>query len=83
MIYQIRIQGLLDESWSDWLEGMAITFEMGSDGSDITVITGPVIDQAALHGILNRIRDLNLPLLSVQLLTSEAQSGIRSRTFKG
>lgn len=63
--YQIKVQGRLDESWSDWLEGMAMTFEKDSDGSDLTILTGEVVDQAALHGVLNRIRDLNIPLLSV------------------
>lgn len=68
MIYQIRIQGKLDESWSDWLDGMEILFEGCSDGPDVTTITGTLVDQAALHGVLNRIRDLNLLLLSVQLI---------------
>lgn len=66
--YQIRVQGRLDESWSNWLAGMAIAPEGGGDGSEVTTITGPIVDQAALHGVLNRIRDLNLPLLSVQLV---------------
>lgn len=65
--YQIRVRGRLDESWSDWFEGVAITFENGNGGSVVTTITATIVDQAALHGILNRIRDLNLPLLSVQL----------------
>lgn len=63
--YQIKVQGRLDESWSDWLEGMAMTFEKDNDGSDLTILTGEFVDQAALHGVLNRIRDLNIPLLSV------------------
>lgn len=66
--YQIRVKGRLDESWSDWFDGMVIGVENGSSGSDVTTITGRIVDQAALHGILNRIRDLNLPLLSVQLI---------------
>jgi hypothetical protein len=70
MTYQIRVQGRLDESWSEWLDGMAITCEVGGDGADITVLTGVAIDQAALHGVLDRIRDLNLPLLSVNRLPS-------------
>jgi len=59
-IYQITVQGKLDESWSDWFDGMKITV-----GHDATTLTGPVADQAALHGILNKIRDLNLALISV------------------
>jgi hypothetical protein len=65
--YQIKVRGRLDESWSDWLEGMAITFDRDSDGSDLTILTGQVVDQAALHGVLNRIRDLNAHLLSVHI----------------
>jgi hypothetical protein len=60
--YEIRIEGQLDPSWSEWLGGMTITpLEL-----DETRIFGLVTDQAALHGILNRIRDLNLKLLSVE-----------------
>ena len=60
IIYQIRVQGRLDENWSDWFSGMTITFEGG-----VTTLTGPVADQAALRGLLTRIWDLNLTLLSV------------------
>ncbi len=60
--YQIRVQGVLDEKWSDWFEGLIVTPQ--ADGK--TLLTGPVRDQAALHGILARIRDLGLPLLSVE-----------------
>ena len=65
--YQIKVRGRLDGSWSDWFEGMAMMYERDSDRSDITIITGDVADQAALHGILNRIRDLNAQLLSVHI----------------
>ena len=65
MIYQIQIQGKLDEKWSDWFSGMTITFESGSDGSCITTFTGTVADQSALRGILERVWDLNLTLVSV------------------
>jgi hypothetical protein len=59
--YEIRIQGHLDVAWTDWFEGLTITLE--EDGN--TLITGPVIDQAALHGLLKKVRDLGLPLISL------------------
>ena len=59
--YRIKVKGILDPEWSLWFESMAI-FTEGGD----TILTGPVADQAALHGLLIRIRDLNLTLLSVE-----------------
>ncbi len=64
-IYEIVVQGCLDEHWSAWFGGMALRHGIGADGSPVTTLTGPVADQAALHGLLGRIRDLNLTLLSV------------------
>jgi hypothetical protein len=60
-VYQIRIRGHLGSRWTDWFEGLTVTLE--ADGN--TLLAGPVIDQAALHGILKRVRDLGMPLLSV------------------
>lgn len=60
-IYQIIVKGVLDSRWSDWFEGMTVTPK--PDGE--TVLTGPVADQAALHGLLQKIRDMGLPLVSV------------------
>jgi hypothetical protein len=59
--YEIRLKGHLDDRWADWFEGLTITLEEDGD----TILTGPVIDQAALHGLLKKVRDLGLPLLSV------------------
>jgi len=59
--YAIRLKGHLDERWAEWFEGLTITLEDNGD----TLLTGPVIDQAALHGLLKKMRDLALPLLSV------------------
>lgn len=66
-VYQIRIRGYLDNSWSEWFEGLRIAYEQ--DGT--TVLTGPVTDQSALHGLLIKIRDLGVPLLSVNALCSD------------
>jgi hypothetical protein len=63
--YEIRVPGRLDESWSDWVEGMTITVHGGGDGPTITTLT-IVADQAALQGFLDRLYALGLPLLSVQ-----------------
>jgi hypothetical protein len=60
-IYQIRLKGHLGREWTDWFEGLSITLEEDGD----TLLTGPVIDQAALHGLLKKVRDLGLPLVSV------------------
>jgi hypothetical protein len=67
MVYQIRIKGHLGSQWSDWFEGQTITLEDNGD----TLITGSVVDQAALHGLLKRVRDLGLPLISLTQIQSE------------
>jgi len=61
MVYQIRIKGHLGRQWTDWFGGLTITLEDNGD----TLLTGPVVDQAALHGLLRKVRDLGVPLLSV------------------
>ncbi len=66
--YRIKLKGRLEPKWSDWFEQMVISTEGGE-----TILTGPVADQAALHGLLIRIRDLNLTLLSVERLEPAQQ----------
>jgi hypothetical protein len=66
--YEIRIQGLLDQRWSSWFDGLTVTSQ---PDSATTLIAGPVTDQAALHGLLAKIRDLGLPLLSVRRIDPE------------
>ena len=72
-MHEIRVQGRLDDRWVDWLEGLALTRE--DDGT--TTLTGPLADQAALHGVLNTIRDLNLPIVSVRRVYPDADRPIR------
>ena len=67
MVYQIRIEGHLSSLWADAFDGLSITLE--DDGR--TLVTGPAIDQAALHALLRRIRDLGMPLVSVNLVDGD------------
>jgi len=66
MVYQIRIEGHLDAQWTDWFSGLSITLEENGD----TFLTGPVVDQAALFGLLKKVRDLGLPLVSIDRVDS-------------
>lgn len=66
VLYEIRVKGHLDDRWVDWFEGLTITREDNGD----TLLTGPVIDQAALHGLLRKVRDLGMPLISIARLGS-------------
>jgi hypothetical protein len=70
IVYQIRIKGHLGQQRIDWFEGLTVTLE--EDGN--TLLTGPVIDQAALHGVLKKVRDLGMPLLSVSSLSPGPQA---------
>jgi hypothetical protein len=67
MVYQIRIKGYLGSQWIDWFGGLTITLEDNGD----TFLTGMVVDQAALHGLLRKVRDLGIPLLSVNRVKEE------------
>ena len=69
-VYTIRVKGHLDQSWSAWFDGMAITNEVNGD----TVISGRVVDQAALHGLLVKVHNLNLTLISVLRAETNATS---------
>ncbi|NTU63567.1 MAG: hypothetical protein HGB05_09210 [Chloroflexi bacterium] len=75
--YQIKIDGELPESWSDWFNGLLAETQTTADGSIITTLSGPVVDQAALHGILDRIRDLNLKLIAVTELGPQIHDTLR------
>ena len=78
-VYQIRIRGHLDSRWSTWLGGLSMIHE--KDGS--TVLTGPVTDQPALHGLLIMIRDLGLPLLSVNALGPDTGGSSEPQQWSG
>ncbi len=69
-IYEIRMAGHLDDRWAAWFDGMTITLEETGD----TVLSGPVRDQAALHGLLKKVRDLGLLLRSVRCLDADEGS---------
>ena len=71
LIYQIRIKGHLDRKWADWFSGLSITsLENGE-----TLLTGPVLDQAALHGLIRKVRDVSLPLVAVIRIEPEHVDG--------
>ena len=61
MLYQIRVKGHLGRQWTDWFGGLTVTLEDNGE----TLLTGPVVDQAALHGLIKKVRDLGMPLVSV------------------
>ena len=69
-IYEFRLKGHLDDRWSEWFGGLAV--QRQEDGT--TVLVGPVVDQAALHGVLNGMRDLGLTIISVQRVSPESKT---------
>ena len=78
-IFQIRIQGHLRQQWTDWFEGLMITLE--EDGN--TLLSGSVVDQSALHGILKKIRNLGMPLLSVNSVDPDQATKTDTDLVKG
>jgi len=70
-LYEIRVQGHIEASWSSWFDGLSLRHEANGE----TVLRGMIVDQAALHGVLGRIRDLALPLVSVNRVTSDPVCG--------
>jgi len=71
--YEIKVKGHIEARWSDWFEGMKITAGFEDDNGPITTFTGAIRDQTALHGILAKIRDINMPLLSVNKIKKSEQ----------
>ena len=71
MKYQIKVQGNVDPSWSDWFDGMGVSSVTSSESNAVTTLTGHVEDQATLRGILNHLWDLNLTLLAVIQIESQ------------
>lgn len=72
-VYQARVRGSLDESWSEWFSGMTITTEEVGGGVVVTTLIGPVPDQPALLGILTKLGDLNLTLISVSVIEEHTE----------
>ena len=72
VVYQIRIKGHLGAGWPEWFGDVTITLQDNGD----TLLTGPVVDQAALHGLLKKVRDLGMPLLSVNCVKSDQADGL-------
>jgi hypothetical protein len=71
-LYKIRLKGHLGQQWTDWFEGMTIVLQENGE----TLLTGPVVDQPALHGLLKKVRDLGVPLLSVNRVECGQVDGV-------
>lgn len=76
IVYQMRLKGHLGVEWSEWFEEMTITLETNGD----TLLTGPIVDQAALHGLLKKVRDLGIPLLSFNRINPDESTTINPQT---
>jgi hypothetical protein len=77
-VYEIRVRGRLDDRWAEWFSGVVISSEDGPDGGT-TTLTGTIVDQAALRGILERIWDLNLTLISLNVVGARRPDTARRR----
>ncbi len=77
--YEIRLKGHLDDRWTEWFEGLTITLEEDGD----TFLTSPLIDQAALHGLLKKVRDLGMPLVSVSPVEHDPSTTLPLRGLRG
>ena len=72
--YRIRVSGKVRESWSEWFNGMAIEFEMEDGENPVSTLTGSLADQSALYGVLGKIRNLGLKLLSVEQINTKQKN---------
>ena len=73
IVYEIQVQGELDEDWQQWFNGLTVTLTRASEQPPTTTLTGPVTDQAALRGMLCKLWDLNLTLISVRRIEADTQ----------
>ena len=78
VVYQIRLKGHLDSQWTEWFDGFTITLEQDGD----TLLTGLVNDQAALHGLLKKVRDLGIPLVAVNQLYTQPEHNFSKKGKK-
>ena len=78
-VYEIRLKGHLDARWVKWFDGLAITLDENGN----TLLSGPVTDQAALHGLLKKVRDLGLPLISVSAVEPSPSNTLSLRGLRG
>jgi hypothetical protein len=78
MVYQIWVKGHLGREWTDWFEGLTVTTLDNGE----TLLTGPVVDQAALHGLLKKVRDVGMPLISVLRVEGDQASNIKESIEK-
>ena len=77
-VYEIRVKGHLDKHWSEWFDGLAIANVENGDA----LLSGEIVDQSALHGVLNKVRDLGLPLVAVRSAGPVGQDSVRTSTTR-